>query len=79
MRDELDIIESTANLKCGKAFVVKIDSVRPLDDHHGFIIRVYPKDDVQQMMIASTCHSNLSEMCEIAEVLKECLLEDYDD
>ena len=74
--NEMEIIERTAQAKCGRRFIVTLDPLRPVAGEKSILLRVQDREDTDAVMpIVLAGDSTLGEVCEIATVLTAELTE----
>ena len=68
----MEIIERTAQAKCGSSFIVTLDPLKAVMGEKYIVLRIQPKSNPDTIVpCVLTADSTLGEICEIAEMLIE--------
>lgn len=75
----MEIIERTAQAKCGSSFIVTLDPLKAVMGEKYIVLRIQPKSNPDTIVpCVLTADSTLREICEIAEMLIEDIKEIID-
>lgn len=70
--NEMEIIERTAQAKCGSSYVITLDPLKAVMGEKYIVIRIQPKSNPDTIIpCVLTADSTLSEICELTEALIE--------
>lgn len=74
--NELEIMERTAQAKCGSSYIVSLDPLKPVGGEKAILLRIQDKEDMETVLpcvLDADC--TLSEVCDLALAFVEDLKE----